>query len=220
VWAQMLPTATVTIGGGGATENIGAVRGIDIMLSRAPSSDTQFRFLVQHVSGYDYFRNHGVETFLVPEQSFGRTIVTGVVRAGQTTLDRGIEFSFPDDIIDSGVERSFFKVILISAAGYRTTGEGVRFHIIENDDCRNPQDTPGGVVYQFRNGNRNDSCVCASKSLVEVTPHDGYTPLTPGQGGLNQPSVVYGDIPTYGQSSLKWTNDSTDYCADSPYQRP
>ena len=221
VAAQMLPTATVIISGGGSNESAGNVHGIDIMLSRAPSSTTQFRFLVQHVSGYDYFRNHGVEAFLEPGETlgeFGRTIVTGEVRAGQTMLHQGISLSFPNDIIDSGVDNSHFRVILISAPGYRPAGEGARFIIVEDDDCARPDMTTGGVVYQFRNGNMNDSCVCATKSLVEVTPYDRYTPLSGSSSADSRLSLD--DIPSYGQSSLKWTNDSTDYCGDSPYQRP
>ena len=51
------------------------------------------------------------------------------------------------------------------------------------------------------------------------TPYDGYTPLTSEGSNLrdHEKAVLFNDIPSYGQSSLNWTNDSTDYCADSPY---
>ncbi|MCY4337682.1 MAG: hypothetical protein OXD47_02665, partial [Gammaproteobacteria bacterium] len=221
-WAQLLPTARIT---GGAPDNasaspesLGCFRGYDITLSRAATSNTEFRILLRHVSGYNYFRNHGVEAFLEPGErlnEFSRTLQTHTVSVGQTTLSRGFGFCWPNDIIDSTFAESRFELMLISTPGYDTNSVR-RFGITEDDNCSRPQSTRGGIVKLAQGGNLNNTCVCASKSLVEVTPHDGYTPLE--SDGLNDPPAAYGDIPTYGESSLKWTTDSTNYCPESPYR--
>ena len=233
VHAQMLPTVTINDGpsdGSDFRENqsgasIGCASGFDVVFSQNATQDTTVRVMIRQLSGHDYFRKHGVQAFYiegVEVENVSPTILTFTMPSGQGTsgLPTGFDVCWLDDIIDSGFASSQFEIRVLPIPGYDTRNAVRTYNITENDDCGQPHLTPGGVVYQFRNGNRNDSCVCASKSLVEVTPHDGYTPLTPGRGGLNRPAVVYGDIPTYGESSLKWTNDSTDYCADSPYQRP
>ena len=230
VHAQMLPTVTINGGpsdGSDLRENqsgdsTGCVGGFDVVFSRNATQDTTVRVMIRQLSGHDYFRNHGVQAFYiegVEVENVSPTILTFTMPSGQGTrgLPRGFEVCWLDDIIDSGFASSQFEMRVLPIPGYELRNAVRTYNIMDNDNCGQPHLTPGGVVYKFRNGNRNDSCVCASKSLVEVTPHDGYTPLTPGQGGLNRPAVVYGDIPTYGESSLKWTNDSTDYCADSPY---
>ena len=231
VHAQILPTVTINSGpddGANFRENqpgvsIGCAGGFDVRFSRNATQDTTVRVMIRQLSGHDYFRKHGVQAFYIEGVDIADvspTILTFTMPSGQGTggLPRGFDFCWLDDIIDSGFTSSQFEMRVLPIPGYDTRNAVRTYNIMENDDCGQPHLTPGGVVKQFRNGNRNDSCVCASKSLVEVEePYDGYTPLTPGQGGLNRPAAVYGNIPTYGQSSLKWTNDSTDYCADSPY---
>ena len=73
-----------------------------------------------------------------------------------------------------------------------------------DDRCHQPDGNAlnGGVVYKFRNGNMNDSCVCRSKSSVVAA------------------GIADGETESYATTALKWRTDSTDYCSDSPYQRP
>jgi len=195
------------------------------VLSRNTTQDTTFRVWIRRVSGWDYFRNHGAGSgFYSPDAGTPRTstIRTFTMPGGQgrNGLPEGIAVCWVDDIIDSGLAESRFEMRVLPTPGYDTSRAVRTFGITEDDNCLRPQSTPGNIVKVAQGGDLNNTCVCSSKSLVEVTPHEGYTPLTPGQGGLNRPAVVYGDIPTYGQSSLKWTTDSTNYCPDSPYQKP
>ena len=232
VHAQMRPTVTINSGpsdNANLPENqpgdsIGCTGGFDVVLSRNVTQDTTVRVMLRQLSGHDYFRKHGVQAFYIEGVDIAnvtRTIRTFTISSGQRALSSGFNVCWLDDIIDSGFISSQFEMRVLSIPGYDTSSAVRTYNITENDDCTQPNLTPGGVVYKFRNGNMNDSCVCATKSLVEAPdPYDGYTPLTPGRGGLNRDPVVYGDIPTYGESSLKWTNDSTDYCEESPYQRP
>ena len=233
VHAQMRPTVTINGGPTDGTDlrenqsgdSTGCVSGLDVVFSRNATQDTTVRVMLRSLSGHDYFRKHGVQAFYIEGVDVAN--VTGTIQTftmpsglGTRGLPSGFSVCWLDDIIDSGFTSSQFEMRVLPIPGYDTSNAVRTYNIMENDDCGQPNLAPGGVVYQFRNGNMNDSCVCANKSLVEVTPYDGYTPLTPGEDGLNQPAVVYGNIPTYGQSSLKWTNDSTDYCEESPYQRP
>ncbi|MCY4303484.1 MAG: hypothetical protein OXC62_01655 [Aestuariivita sp.] len=231
VWAQILPTVTIT---GGNTEGTsvledsgagdGCISGFDVVFSRNTTQDTTFRVMILRVSGYDYFRNHGVEAFYSPEVSrpLTPTIQTFTMPSGQGTagLPSGFDVCWLDDIIDSEIANSRFEMRVLPIPGYDTRNAVRTFSIDENDNCGSPQSTPGGVVKISQGGNR--TCVCATKSLVEVTPYDGYTPLTSEGSNLrdHEKALLFNDIPTYGESSLNWTTDSTNYCPDSPYQKP
>ncbi len=204
--------------------------GINLTSTATIPMGTQVRYHVSTDSGFDHFRNHGVEVWLGDSATLD-DIPSSVITANTAAAGTSVllpDLCVADDRIDprpegntDGSTSSIITIRLMSVAGFTIDRnmDSARAFVRGNDRCNQPDSNAlnSGVVYKFRNGNMNDSCVCADKSLVEVTPHEGYTPLTPGQGGLNQPAVVYGDIPTYGESSLNWTNDSTDYCADSPY---
>ncbi|MCY4200370.1 MAG: hypothetical protein OXF31_11290 [Gammaproteobacteria bacterium] len=73
-----------------------------------------------------------------------------------------------------------------------------------NDLCQLPgaNAANNNVVYRFRNGNMNDSCVCMSKSSVVAA------------------GIADGESESYATTALNWRTDSTDYCPESPYQRP
>ncbi|MCY4149404.1 MAG: hypothetical protein OXF73_08705 [Gammaproteobacteria bacterium] len=204
--------------------------GINLTSTANIPSETQVRYYVSTDFGFNHFRNHGVAVLLGADTTLDE-IPSSVITAN--TAAAGTSVPLPglcvaDDRIDprpvgntDGSTNSGITVRLMSVAGFRIdrNRDSAKAFVRGNDQCTRPDGNAlnGGVVYKFRNGNLNDSCVCSEKSLVEVTPHDSYTPLKPGRGGLNRPAVVYGEIPTYGQSSLNWTNDSTDYCEDSPY---
>ncbi|MCY4238784.1 MAG: hypothetical protein OXC93_10600, partial [Rhodospirillaceae bacterium] len=82
--------------------------------------------------------------------------------------------------------------------------DSARAFIRGNDSCASPDgnELNDGVVYRFRNGNMNDSCVCMSKSSVVAA------------------GIADGETESYATTALKWRTDSTDYCPESPYQRP
>ena len=56
-----------------------------------------------------------------------------------------------------------------------------------------------GKVFQIRNGR---TCTCTTKSTIVM------------QG------IGSGETESYATSALNWRIDSTNYCPDSPYQRP
>ncbi len=89
---------------------------------------------------------------------------------------------------------SRFEIRVLPIPGYDTSDAVQTYGIRENDSYMSPEATPDEVVYQFRNGNRNDSCVC------EADKPDWASKIVNGvQFGLT---------------------DSTNYCPDSPYQGP
>ena len=94
-------------------------------------------------------------------------------------------------------------VRLMSVAGFTIdrSQDSATATIRGNDSCAHPDDNSenGGVVYKFRNGNMNDSCVCTTQA---------------------EALKAYGTGPTatYLKSSSKWRTDSTDYCESSPFQ--
>ncbi len=73
--------------------------------------------------------------------------------------------------------------------------------IRSNDICDEPEAlAPNeGIVYQ-RVGGR--TCTCTTKSTIVL-------------GGIAE-----GETESYATSALNWRTDSTNYCPNSPYQRP
>ena len=111
------------------------------------------------------------------------------------------------------------QVRLISVAGFAVNqnASSVNFTITDRDDCTNPdRDVDGessnlcaermsnGLV--MRPGPRGSlgsgKCVCTTKSTVVL-------------GGIAQ-----GETESYATTALNWRTDSTNYCPESPYQRP
>ena len=184
VAAQMRPTVTINGGpsdGSDLPENvpgdsIGCVGGLDVVFSRNATQDTTVRVMLRSLSGHDYFRKHGVQAFYIEGVEVGnvsRTIQTFTMPSGRGTsgLPSGFSVCWLDDIIDSGFASSQFEFRVLPIPGYDTSNAVRTYNITENDNCGQPDGTPGGIVKQFRNGNMNDSCVCADKSLVEVEPY-------------------------------------------------
>ena len=205
---------------------------VEIRASRGAQGVT-VNTLAYTVSGYNRLYDRNVPVYISPNnqgpvvfRSRGAATYTG----NSTNWFRLAAFSggagspcFPDDLLITG--ESVIQVVLMPGTGY-TINPDMRSVLINVDDengeeCSNGNHitASGGRLYKVQNGNLNDTCVCSNKSLAAIDePYDGYTPLTPD--GLNEDPVVYGDIPTYGESSLKWVTDTTNYCKDSPYQRP
>ncbi|MCY4340989.1 MAG: hypothetical protein OXE48_06445 [Gammaproteobacteria bacterium] len=208
--------------------------GITLTSTATIPTGTQVRYHVSTESGYNYFRNHGVEVFLGDGETLSN-IPSSVITANTAAAGTSVllpNLCVADDRIDprpdgntDGNTSSIITIRLMSVAGFTIDRNraSARAFIRGDDRCNSPNSNGlnGGIVYKFRNGSMNDSCVCSNKSLAAIDePHDRYRPLTPGERGLNHDPVVYGDIPTYGESSLKWLTDTTDYCKDSPYQKP
>ncbi|MCY4312296.1 MAG: hypothetical protein OXD44_01100 [Gammaproteobacteria bacterium] len=202
--AQM-PTASL-YNTGGSNENLESESGVEIRGSTIIPSGTEVRVLVSTVSGYgDYFRNHGVQTYLADGSTldeFKGNVIT--FNTDSADMAYGVDtdvFSWPDDRIDSGGNTTI-ELTLMSVAGFRVDRNNATatFVIYEDDSCSNPGEhgRNGGIVYQFRNGNRNDSCVCTT--LAAVRAANG------------------GESATYLFSSSKWRTDHTDYCESSPYR--
>ncbi|MCY4282054.1 MAG: hypothetical protein OXE03_03920, partial [Gammaproteobacteria bacterium] len=163
----------------------------------------------------NHFRNHGVQVFLGDGATLNdipsNVITANTATAGTSVLLPGL--CVADDRIDprpdgntDGNTSSIITIRLMSVAGFtidRNRASAQAF-IRGNDSCHQPDRNAlnGGIVYKFRNGNMNDSCVCMSKSSVVVA------------------GIADGESESYATTALKWRTDSTDYCMDSPYQRP
>jgi len=191
------------------------VDGINLTSTANIPSDTQVRYYVSTDFGFNHFRNHGVAVWLGADTTLDE-IPSSVITAN--TAAAGTSVPLPglcvaDDRIDprpvgntDGSTNSGITVRLMSVAGFRIdrNRDSAKAFVRGNDQCTRPDGNAlnGGVVYKFRNGNLNDSCVCMSKSSVVAA------------------GIADGESESYATSSLKWRTDSTDYCEDSPYQRP
>ena len=217
VWAQV---NTVSLMGGPNVvirEEPGCLTmGLNLTSAASIPMGTQVRYYVKTESGFNHFRNHGVEVWLGDDETLGN-IPSNVITA--TTATAGTSVLLPglcvaDDRIDprpagsgpDGNASSIITIRLMSVAGFtidRNRASAQAF-IRGNDSCHQPDRNAlnGGIVYKFRNGNMNDSCVCMSKSSVVVA------------------GIADGESESYATTALKWRTDSTDYCMDSPYQRP
>ncbi|MCY4210284.1 MAG: hypothetical protein OXE97_04400 [Gammaproteobacteria bacterium] len=123
----------------------------------------------------------------------------------------GIErefLSWPNDRVDSGVDLTAIRLTLISVAGFTVdrNNDTRTFTIQEDDDCTMPEGNAenGGIVYRPnpQGSLASGLCVCAAKSTVV------------------QAGIAAGEAESYAMTALKWRTDSTNYCPDSPYQRP
>ncbi|MCY4210689.1 MAG: hypothetical protein OXE97_06565 [Gammaproteobacteria bacterium] len=208
---------TVSLMGSSAVrEELGCLTtGINLTSTATIPMGTQVRYHVSTVSGYNHFRNHGVQVFLGDGATLNdipsNVITANTATAGTSVLLPGL--CVADDRIDprpdgntDGSTSSVITIRLMSVAGFtidRNRASAQAF-IRGNDSCHQPDRNAlnGGIVYKFRNGNMNDSCVCMSKSSVVVA------------------GIADGESESYATTALKWRTDSTDYCMDSPYQRP
>ncbi len=210
VWAQV---NTVGLTGGNVVvrEELGCLTaGINLTSTASIPAGTQVRYHVSTESGYDHFRNHGVAVWLgdgtTVDDIPSSVITANTAAAGTSVLLPGL--CVADDRIDprpdgnrDGSTSSLITIRLMSVAGFRIdrNRDSVQAFVRGDDRCTSPNGNGlnGGVVYKFRNGNFNDSCVCTTLAAV---------------------MAAYGESATYLKSSSKWRDDSTDYCADSPYQ--
>ncbi|MCY3983196.1 MAG: hypothetical protein OXE85_04695 [Roseovarius sp.] len=215
VWAQV---NTVWLTGGNVVineeMNDGCLLAVIMLTSTAfTPANTQVRYHVSTEQGFNHFRNHGVAVYLVDGVPLSNiksnVIATNTGSAGTSVLLPGL--CVANDQIDTrpagtldGNATSTIKVILMSVAGFAIdrSRDSVQAYIRGDDHCTLPDSNGNGVVYKFRNGNLNDSCVCMSKSSVVAA------------------GIADGETEAYATTSLKWRTDSTDYCPNSPYQRP
>ena len=170
---------------------------------------TEVTYVVRTVEGHDMFRNHGVQAWLAPGSNLSE--LPGNVITARTS-GSGTEVYLPglcwaDNLIDGSRPPRFYSVIevsLVSVSGFSIDfgSHSARYVIADNDVCDRIDLEPknnNGIVYQIRNGR---SCVCAKKSTVV-------------QAGIDD-----GETESYATTALNWRTDSTNYCPDSPYQRP
>ncbi|MCY4153448.1 MAG: hypothetical protein OXE94_14610 [Aestuariivita sp.] len=189
--------------------------GISLTSTTSIPMGTEVRYHVSTTGGFNHFRNHGVLTYLADGETLAdipsNVITANTATAGTSVLLPGL--CVADDRIDprpdnntDGSTNVAITIRLMSVAGFtidRNMNSATAF-VRGNDRCHQPDSNSlnGGVVYKFRNGNMNDSCVCMSKSSVVAA------------------GIADGESESYATTALKWRTDSTDYCKDSPYQRP
>ncbi|MCY4041927.1 MAG: hypothetical protein OXF72_11855 [Gammaproteobacteria bacterium] len=173
---------------------------------------TQVTYVVRTVEGHDIFRNHGVQVLLA-EGSTLSELKGNVITA--TTTGAGTDVHLPglcwaDNRIDgsrgegpSGQYYSVIEIQLVSVSGFSIdfASSRARYAITDEDYCHNPNFLPQnqGRVYRIRNGR---TCTCTEKSRIV------------------QQGIASGETESYATTALKWRTDSTNYCPDSPYQRP
>ena len=175
-------------------------------------SGTQVRYLVRTVEGHDIFRNHGVQAWLAPDSNLSELLGNVITAA---TSGSGTEVYLPglcwaDNRIDgsrgTGTSGQYYAVIeiqLVSVTGFSIdfARSSARYVIGDEDYCHNPTYLPknNGIVYRIRNGR---TCTCTRKSRIV------------------QQGIAAGETESYAMSALNWRTDSTNYCPDSPYQKP
>ena len=175
-------------------------------------SGTQVQYLVRTVEGHDIFRNHGVQVWLAMGSTLSE-LEGNVITA--PTSGSGTEVYLPglcwaDNRIDgsrgTGTSAQYYAVIeiqLVSVDGFSIdfATSKARYGIADEDYCHNPNHLSQnqGRVYRIRNGR---SCTCTEKSTIV------------------RQGIAAGETESYATSALNWRTDSTNYCPDSPYQRP
>ena len=171
-------------------------------------SGTEVTYVVRTVEGHDIFRNHGVQVLLAPGSTLSE--LPGNVITATTDAD-GTDVHLPglcwaDNRIDGSRPPRFYSVIevsLVSVGGFSIDfpSSRARYIIADNDQCDKPHVISAnmGKVFQIRNGR---TCTCTTKSTIVL-------------GGIAQ-----GENESYATTALNWRTDSTNYCPDSPYQRP
>ena len=173
---------------------------------------TQVTYVVRTVEGHDIFRNHGVQVLLA-KGSMLSELKGNVITAA--TTERGTNVYLPglcwaDNRIDgsrgSGSSGQYYSVIeiqLVSVSDFSIdfASSRARYAIPDEDYCTRPDflTQNQGKVFQIRNGR---TCTCTRKSTIVM------------QG------IGSGETESYATSALNWRIDSTNYCPDSPYQRP
>ena len=185
---------------------------LELISSANIPTGTEVQYLVRTVEGHDIFRNHGVQEWLVAGESLSD--LKGNVITAQTT-GSGTEVYLPglcwaDNRIDgsrgegsSGQYYSVIEIQLVSVSGFSIdfASSSARYAITDEDYCHNPNylSRNQGIVYRIRNGR---TCTCTEKSTIV------------------RQGIAAGETESYAMSALNWRTDSTNYCPDSPYQRP
>ena len=175
-------------------------------------SGTQVQYLVRTVEGHDIFRNHGVQAWLAEGSTLSE--LKGNVITAATSVS-GTEVYLPglcwaDNRIDgsrgSGHRGQYYAVIeiqLVSVRGFSIdfARSSARYVIGDEDYCHNPNylSQNQGRVYRIRNGR---TCTCTTQSTIV------------------RQGIAAGETESYATSALNWRTDSTNYCPESPYQRP
>ena len=161
----------------------------------------------------------------------GSGLVTWQAGARFNTLPgipQGRAICWGDDNLDTGDT----EVMLVIANGPGYTVDPAAsthtFTIRDNDDCRNPAATPGGVVYKFRNGNSGSTCICATESrhssarrALDPKKRTIPTPGDDGRYGTDDDGTATAPSPSAGFLSglaKQFHDPSYLYCEESPYR--
>ncbi len=175
-------------------------------------SGTKVTYLVRTVEGHDIFRNHGIQVWLAPDSNLSE-LPGNVITAATSESDTEVYLPglcWADNRIDgsrgTGTSGQYYAVIeiqLVSVSGFSIdfARSSARYVIGDEDYCHNPDYLPKnrGIVYQIRNGR---TCTCTEKSTIV------------------RQGIAAEETESYATSALNWRTDSTNYCPDSPYQRP
>ncbi len=127
-----------------------------------------------------------------------------------------------DDNLDTGDTE--VMVVIANGPGYTvhpTKGRAV-FTIRENDSCRNPTSTPGGVVHRM---NGSSTCICATASRVSdvrrALDRTIPTPGDDGRYGTDDDGTTAAPPPGAGflsRLAAQFHDPSYLYCPDSPWK--
>lgn len=190
---------------------------IEIKRTAVGPNSVTVNLLAYTISGHNRIYDYNVPEYLKPSQDASNVYRsrTSITYSGTSTAwwrlnalssDNTASLCFPDDRLITG--ESMIRVVLMGGSGYTVNPDMAAVDVRINDDASDACDNPdgimnsGGIIYKVLNGNLNDMCVCANQSKVVAT------------------GIADGEEESYATTALKWRTDSTDYCPNSPCQRP
>ena len=183
-----------------------------------PSTGLTVRVLALTRSGHDRLRDYGVPVYL--DEMDTRTIRSSTTRIIPANSSSYLPAQATDPIcwrndhLDTG--DSEVEVVIVGGAGYRVNPakNSIIFTITEDDDCANPGNR---TVYVPIGGNMNNTCVCRTRAVAaELYP--GSVQQADGTDWDHSIDDYY--VTINGNRSLRSSNDSSNYCPESPYQGP
>ncbi len=160
---------------------------VQIRASR-PANGVTVNTMAFTVSGYDRLRDHGVPPYVDPSAQNGGPVVyrpsgaatytgnsTGWFRLNQFSGGRGSP-CFPNDVLIT--DDTVIEVVLMPGNGYTINPDMRSVRLTVEDDseeaCDNLEEigrramsSNAPLLYKVRNGNLNDTCICATEAQVD-----------------------------------------------------
>ncbi len=186
------------------------------------NASVRLNLMAVTVSGPDRLRDYGVPAYQASGSAEINTRTT--FQASLRTSYRirlapsGQLICWGDDKIQS--DASVIRVMLMPGSGYMIdpNKRWVDYTIFDMDNCSDPagRTQNGGIVYQFNSsGGAWGTCTCAEESYAVRS-------LRARRGVGEDPGQFANEeaLQSYASAAASWMTDSTNYCPESPHQRP